>query len=173
MVKLLIIYADDLVCFYLVHTGCKSYLMSVKHMHVSMEWNSMKIRVLYSTLKDADSRLTLWKVKHLVKNIWFVFICGQDSVTYVILWFNVHSISLVWLHTKEIPTINNTNNNVFRRFLGYDKYCSASSMFVENRTDGFDACIFLCYLWWTEMPLHLLWPGETFGTLHLNQHYIE
>ena len=30
-------------------------------------------------------------------------------------------------------------NNVFRRFLGYDKYCSASSMFVENRTDGFDA----------------------------------
>ena len=32
-------------------------------------------------------------------------------------------------------------NNVFRRFLGYDKYCSASSMFVENRTDGFDARI--------------------------------
>ena len=29
-------------------------------------------------------------------------------------------------------------NNVF---LGYDKYCSASSMFVENRTDGFDARI--------------------------------
>ena len=28
-------------------------------------------------------------------------------------------------------------NNVFRRSLGYDKYCSASSMFVENRTDGF------------------------------------
>ena len=32
-------------------------------------------------------------------------------------------------------------NNVFRRFLGYDKYCSASSMFVENRTDGLDARI--------------------------------
>ena len=32
-------------------------------------------------------------------------------------------------------------NNVFRRFLGYDKYCSASSMFVKNRTDGFDARI--------------------------------
>ena len=31
--------------------------------------------------------------------------------------------------------------NIFRRFLGYDKYCSASSMFVENRTDGFDARI--------------------------------
>ena len=31
-------------------------------------------------------------------------------------------------------------DNVFRRFLGYYKYCSASSMFIENRTDGFDAC---------------------------------
>ena len=30
-------------------------------------------------------------------------------------------------------------NNVFRRLMGYDKYCSASGMFVENRTDGFDA----------------------------------
>ena len=26
-------------------------------------------------------------------------------------------------------------NNVSRRFVGYDKYCSARSMFVENRTD--------------------------------------
>ena len=32
-------------------------------------------------------------------------------------------------------------NNVFRRFLGYDKYCSASNMFVDNRTNGFDARI--------------------------------
>ena len=30
-------------------------------------------------------------------------------------------------------------NNVFRRLMGYYKYCSASGMFVENRTDGFDA----------------------------------
>ena len=26
-------------------------------------------------------------------------------------------------------------NNVSRRFVGYDKYCSARGMFVENRTD--------------------------------------
>ena len=32
-------------------------------------------------------------------------------------------------------------NNVFRRFLGCDKYCSASSIFVENRFDGFGARI--------------------------------
>ena len=32
-------------------------------------------------------------------------------------------------------------DNVFRGFLGYDKYCSASSMFIENGTDGFDAHI--------------------------------
>ena len=30
-------------------------------------------------------------------------------------------------------------NNVLGRLMGYDKYCSASGMFVENRTDGFDA----------------------------------
>ena len=30
-------------------------------------------------------------------------------------------------------------NNVFRRLMGYDKCCSASGMFVENTTDGFDA----------------------------------
>ena len=29
-------------------------------------------------------------------------------------------------------------DNVFRRLMGYEKYCSASGMFVENRTDGFD-----------------------------------
>ena len=32
-------------------------------------------------------------------------------------------------------------NNIFRRSLGFDKYCSTSSMYVENRTDGFDARI--------------------------------
>ena len=32
-------------------------------------------------------------------------------------------------------------NNVFRRLMGYDKYCSGSGMFVENRTDGFDALV--------------------------------
>ena len=32
-------------------------------------------------------------------------------------------------------------NNVFRRLWGYDKYCSASGMFVENKTDGFDALV--------------------------------
>ena len=30
-------------------------------------------------------------------------------------------------------------NNVFWRLMGYVKYCSASGMFVENTTDGFDA----------------------------------
>ena len=30
-------------------------------------------------------------------------------------------------------------NNVFRRFLGYDRFFSASQMFVENRVDNFGA----------------------------------
>ena len=33
------------------------------------------------------------------------------------------------------------HNNVFQRLMGHDKYFSASGMFVENRTDCFDACI--------------------------------
>ena len=32
-------------------------------------------------------------------------------------------------------------NNVFRKLMGYYKYCRASGMFVENRTDAFDACV--------------------------------
>ena len=32
-------------------------------------------------------------------------------------------------------------NNVFRRLMGYHKFCSASGMFVENRIDNFDARI--------------------------------
>ena len=36
-------------------------------------------------------------------------------------------------------TCNNHNiYNVLRRFIGYDKYYSASGMFIENRIDGFD-----------------------------------
>ena len=25
--------------------------------------------------------------------------------------------------------------------MGYDKYCSARGVFVENKTDGFDTCV--------------------------------
>ena len=32
-------------------------------------------------------------------------------------------------------------HNVFRRLMGYHKFCSASGMFVENRFDNFDARI--------------------------------
>ena len=32
-------------------------------------------------------------------------------------------------------------NNVFRRLMGYHKFCSASGMFEENRIDNFDARI--------------------------------
>ena len=45
------------------------------------------------------------KNKHVVKNIWFMFICCKASVIHFILWFDVHNISFVWLHKKAIPTI--------------------------------------------------------------------
>ena len=32
-------------------------------------------------------------------------------------------------------------NNVFRRFFAYDRFSSASHMFVENKVDNFSACI--------------------------------
>ena len=147
MVKLLIIYTTHttLCCFHLVHTECKCYLMSVKHMHLNMDWNSMKIRVLYSTLNDIDSRLTYPSATYingsLMKTDMFYTYLGHiinnnlndnkdierqlrnfygksnillstfGSYLYGVKlqlfmsYFNVHIISLVWLHTKEIPTI--------------------------------------------------------------------
>ena len=40
---------------------------------------------------------------------------------------------------KQYSQLRIAYNNVFRRFIGYDKFCSASSMFVKNSVDQFDA----------------------------------
>ncbi len=32
-------------------------------------------------------------------------------------------------------------NNVFHKFLGYDRYCNASGMFVESRVNSFNLCV--------------------------------
>ena len=42
-------------------------------------------------------------------------------------------------------------NNVFRRLIGYDKYCSASGMFVENKTTCTEANI-----WFSRETRYLL-----------------
>ena len=46
--------------------------------------------------------------------------------------------------------------------MGYDKYCSASGMFVENRTDGFDACVWiLVYDFRERLDIYDNSPNET------------
>ena len=42
---------------------------------------------------------------------------------------------------KQCKEIQVAYNNVFRRLVGYEKFCSASGMFVENRSDNFDTRI--------------------------------
>ncbi len=39
---------------------------------------------------------------------------------------------------KQYKKIIVACNNVFRKFLGYDRYCCASGMFVESRVDTFN-----------------------------------
>ena len=38
---------------------------------------------------------------------------------------------------KQYREIQGAYNNVFRRLMGYEKFCSASGMFVANRSDSF------------------------------------
>ena len=42
---------------------------------------------------------------------------------------------------KQLKQLQVAYNNVFRKLLGYDRFCSASGMFVENRVDTFDVRI--------------------------------
>ena len=81
----------------------------------------------------------LWKMKYVVKDIQFMFIRCKTSVNYVILCFYVYSILLCDFTKRQYWQLEVAYNNVFRRLMGYDKYCSASGMFVANRTDGFNA----------------------------------
>ena len=42
---------------------------------------------------------------------------------------------------KQYREIQVAYNNVFRRLMGYEKFCSASGMFVANRNDHFDTLL--------------------------------
>ena len=86
-----------------------------------------------------DIDKVLRKIKYVVKDIQFMFIRCKTSVIYVILWFYVYSIYLCDFTKRQYRKLEVAYKNVFRRLMGYDKYCSASGMFVDNRTDGLDA----------------------------------
>ena len=74
---------------------------------------------------------TCGSCSYAVKLQLFVSCCG--SMYTIFLWCEFTQ--------RKYRQLEVAYNNVFRRFMGYDKYCSASSMFVENGTDGFDARI--------------------------------
>ncbi len=55
---------------------------------------------------------------------------------------SVYTIQLWCRYTKkQYKKIIVAYNNVFLKFLGYDTYCSASSMFVESRVDTFNVSV--------------------------------
>ena len=47
----------------------------------------------------------------------------------------------VYKHVKQYREIQVAYNNVFRRLMGYEKFCSSSGMFVANRSVKFDTRI--------------------------------
>ena len=59
--------------------------------------------------------------------------CKITAVEAYILWCNYT--------VKQYREIQVAYNYVFRRLMGYEKFCSASGMFVANRSDNFDTRI--------------------------------
>ena len=72
---------------------------------------------------------TFSSCSYVVKLRFFVSYCG--SMYTVFIWCDFTK--------KQYRQMEVAYNNLFRRLMGYDKYCSASGVFVENRADGFDA----------------------------------
>ncbi len=69
-----------------------------------------------------------------VKHHLFITYCGS-----------MYPIQLWCRYTKkQYKKIIVAYNNVFRKFLGYDRYFSASGMFVESRVDSFNIRVTLC-----------------------------
>ena len=71
---------------------------------------------------------TFSKCSYLVKKHLFMSYCG--SIYSMYLWC---SYGKKYYRRMEVAY-----NNVFRRLLGYDKRCSASGMFVNERVDNFE-----------------------------------
>ena len=72
---------------------------------------------------------TFSSCSYAVKLQLFMSYCG--SMHTAILWCDFTK--------RQYRQLEVSYNNVCRKLMGYDKYCSASGMFVEDRTDGFDA----------------------------------
>ena len=111
--------------------------------------------------------LTLEKSQHKNTCQWFIQIRQNNNITAMkysqqtcahLLW----SIFYIWSHfckfsswmmsdnachlwcnytVRQYRQMHVAYNNVFRRQMGYHKFCSTSGMFVENRIDNFDARI--------------------------------
>ena len=86
-----------------------------------------QLRYLYG--KSNMLLRTFGSCSYAVKLQLFMSYCG--ALYTASLWCNFTK--------KQYRLLEVAYNNVFRRFLGYEKYCSASGMFTENRVDGFDA----------------------------------
>ncbi len=55
---------------------------------------------------------------------------------------SMYAIQLWCRYTKkQYKKIIVAYDNVFHKFVGYDRYCSVSGMFVESRVDTFNVCV--------------------------------
>ena len=68
--------------------------------------------------------------------------CSYDVKLLLFMWYggSMYTSSIWCKYTKkQYYQMEVAYNNVFRRFCGYDRFSSASQMFVENRVDNFGA----------------------------------
>ena len=114
----------------LVYTDNIKYLGVILSNNLKDDSDIMRqLRCLY-----ASSNILLRKFAH----------CSLEVKLKVVQSFclNFYCSSLWCVYTKQSLTkIRVAYNNIFRKLLGYRKWDSASTMFVNHRIDGFDASV--------------------------------
>ena len=124
-----------------LHNACNAIIQQV--ISYTTKWNSfLKYHWFYWKYQNVFYK-TIWPTFYGKSNMLFRTF-GSCSYAVKLLLFmsycgSMYTVFLVCDFTKrQYRQLEVAYKNVFQRYLKYDRYCSASSMFVENRTDGFD-----------------------------------
>ena len=84
-------------------------------------------------------RCFYWKANHDATALRSWFICREITFVDAILGKFVQLKHLVSIYQTQHYQMEMAYNYVFMRVVGYDRFCSTSKMFVEDRVDNFGA----------------------------------
>ena len=119
------------------------YIESAPHSRSKVKWSALCQFVLYFQKYDFYGKQCGANL-HIICYSITDSIIGACSYTVKLLLFMSYCGSLytssIWCKytKKQYYQMEVVYNNVFRRFFGYDRFCSASQMFVENRAENFE-----------------------------------